>query len=164
MDTTEATTQADTFDSNKEGVPLGGGPPETTTCKGRAYGKTVWYDFAPSTRHRISAAAGFPVVARLRVEPEELADHEARAVHDERRGRAPAVDSTAGKYYTVQVGGVGGAGGPVALKADIFPDTDSDGVYDGIDDCPAVPGIGNGGCPPELKVTPRLRVESRRPA
>ena len=42
MDTTEATTQVDTFNPNRDGQPLGGGDPETTTCNGVSFGKTVW--------------------------------------------------------------------------------------------------------------------------
>src|ERR671936_1123860 len=44
VDTTEATTQADLF---IPGTGTGGGGPETTTCNGRSYGKTVWYDVHP---------------------------------------------------------------------------------------------------------------------
>src|SRR4051794_16906010 len=41
VDTTEATTQPDLFDPNREGLPFGGGQPEPTRCPGGpAYGKT----------------------------------------------------------------------------------------------------------------------------
>src|SRR4051794_24086143 len=47
VDTTDATTQADTFNPNREGQPLNGGDPENLICKGVGFGKTVWYDLAP---------------------------------------------------------------------------------------------------------------------
>src|SRR5262245_2161723 len=46
-DTTEATTQTDLFNPNRDGQPLGGAGPEPLNCKGTGFGKTVWYDLAP---------------------------------------------------------------------------------------------------------------------
>src|SRR3712207_3998566 len=45
VDTTEATTQGDLFDPNRDGIPFGGAEPEATRCGAAQYGKTVWYDF-----------------------------------------------------------------------------------------------------------------------
>ncbi len=48
VDTTEATTQADLFDPNRDGLPFGGSGPEPLSCPvAPSYGKTVWYDFKP---------------------------------------------------------------------------------------------------------------------
>src|SRR5215210_5133327 len=50
VDTTEATTQPDVFDPNREGLPFGGGDPEPTSCGGASsYGRTAWWDFRPPT-------------------------------------------------------------------------------------------------------------------
>src|SRR3954471_16719954 len=49
VDTTEATTQADLFNPSKEGQPLGGAGPESTSCNGTPIGKTVWYDLQPQS-------------------------------------------------------------------------------------------------------------------
>src|SRR4051794_29167328 len=63
VDTTEATTQADVFNPNADGKPLGGGPPEQTTCNGTSFGKTVWYDIAPPTDYGMEfrTSGAFPV-------------------------------------------------------------------------------------------------------
>ena len=55
--------------------------------------------------------------------------------------------------YTIQVGGANGAGGPLNLLFDYFPDTDGDGILDDAPDkCRKQPGIERfGGCPPELR-------------
>jgi hypothetical protein len=61
------------------------------------------------------------------------------------------------RHYTIQVGGAGGAGGPLNLGVTYLPDRDRDGRYDPLDECPTVAGIGRfGGCPPELNVRPRI--------
>lgn len=161
VDTTEATTQPDLFNPNRDGQPLGGGAPEPLSCKGVAFGKTVWYDLAPPTNYGLAlrATTGFPaVVAVYEWNPTDskitrLVGCTANAGAEELQ-----LDLDAKKAYTVQVGGVGGAGGPVTLRTEAFPDTDGDGVFDPIDDCPALAGIGNSGCPPKLVANPRLPV------
>src|SRR4051812_43029217 len=62
-DTTEATTQPDLFNPNRDGQPLGGGDPEPTTCNGVSFGKTVWYDLAPPVGlgMQLRATAAVPV-------------------------------------------------------------------------------------------------------
>ena len=68
VDTTEATTQPDMFNPDKDGLPLGGGDPEPTTCDdGASFGKTVWWDFrrpAPAGS-QIKANGGFDVVVAV---------------------------------------------------------------------------------------------------
>src|SRR5215210_2605573 len=65
-DTTEATTQADLFNPNRNGAPLGGGEPEPTSCRGTAFGKTVWYDLAPQVDGGVQIrATGIPTVVAV---------------------------------------------------------------------------------------------------
>src|SRR5689334_7297656 len=47
VDTSEATTQSDLFNPNRDGQPLGGYEAEPADCNGTSFGKTVWYDLAP---------------------------------------------------------------------------------------------------------------------
>jgi hypothetical protein len=163
-DTTEATTQPDLFNPNRDGKPLGGGDVEPTTCNDVGFGKTVWYDLAPpvSVGMQLRATAAFPVAVAIY----EWNPQTSRITHlVECNANATAEDLlpylNAGKNYTIQVGGVGGVGGPVSLNADIFPDTDSDGSYDALDKCKTVPGIDRfGGCPPDLKVAPSIGFDS----
>jgi hypothetical protein len=159
-DTTEATTQADLFNPNRDGQPLGGAGPEPLSCNGTSFGKTVWYDLAPEERigADISAvASGFtPVVALYEW---SASDSKIRSLVDCTATLGESILPTlkAKHHYTIQVGGVGGAGGPFTLKLDTFPDPDGDEVYGSQDDCPDVPGVQKaGGCPPELKVVPAL--------
>ena len=131
-DTTEATTQADLFNPSRDGAPLGGGGPETTTCKGTAFGKTVWYDLAPQVDGGVVIrATGFAtVVARLRVE--RARRRRSRGWSTARRTRPSTISSSsvrAKRHYTIQVGGAGGVGGPLNLRVDYFPDRDRDGQY-----------------------------------
>jgi hypothetical protein len=159
-DTTEATTQPDLFNPNRDGQPLGGGAPEPLDCKGTAFGKTVWYDLAPQVDGGLQVrATGFnTVVAVYEWNPQDskitrLVDCSANAGVDDL-----LLDLKRKKSYTIQVGGVGGAFGAMTLKADFFPDSDGDGILDDQPDkCPKVAGIERfGGCPPELKVVPSI--------
>jgi len=79
-DTTEATTQPDLFNPNRDGTPLGGGTGEPLDCKGTPFGKTVWYDLAPQVSGGAAAACQrLPDRRRrLRVEPAGLEDQAAR--------------------------------------------------------------------------------------
>src|SRR4051794_16599143 len=66
VDTTEATTQPDLFNPNRDGAPLGGGAAESLDCKGTPFGKTVWYDLAPQVNGgvQLRASGTFqPVIA-----------------------------------------------------------------------------------------------------
>src|SRR5690349_15309011 len=58
VDTTEATTQPDLFNPNRDGQPLGGYIAEPTDCAGTAFGKTVWYDLAPPVDGGLQIRAG----------------------------------------------------------------------------------------------------------
>jgi hypothetical protein len=163
VDTTEATTQPDTFNPNRDGQVLGGGDPEPLTCKGTAVGKTVWYDLAPPTNFGIAlrATAAFPtVVAVYEWNPgdskiKRLVDCTANAVADDL-----LIDLDAKKSYTIQVGGAAGAGGALTLKMESFADGDNDRILDALDKCVTVPGVERfGGCPPKLDTNARLSVD-----
>ena len=161
-DTTEATTQPDLFNPNRDGQPLGGGAAEPLNCKGTPFGKTVWYDLAPQVSGGLQLrATGFQtVVAVYEWNPQDskisrLVDCSANAgVYD------LLLNVKGKKNYTIQVGGIAGAGGVMTLKSDFFPDSDADGVLDALDKCKAVPGVERyGGCPPQLDTNARLSVD-----
>jgi hypothetical protein len=152
VDTTEATTQADTFNPSRDGQPLGGGDPETTACNGVGFGKTVWYDFAPPVNYGVQLrASGFAAVVAV-YEWNPTNSRITRLVGCEATGNDLLLDLEGGKNYTIQVGGVAGAGGALTLRMDAFPDSDGDGSLDALDKCKDVPGIdAAGGCPPSLR-------------
>ena len=158
-DTTEATTQTDLFNPSATGAPLGGGDAEPTTCKGTPIGKTVWYDLAPQADGDVVIrATGFATVVAVH-EWSAQTSRITRAVDCSANAAAEdlVVSVRAKRHYTIQVGGAGGAGGPLNLKVDYLPDRDRDGQYDPLDKCPTVAGIERfGGCPPELSSRPRL--------
>jgi hypothetical protein len=163
VDTTEATTQPDIFQPNADGQPLGGGPAEQTSCNGTGFGKTVWYDLAPPTDYglQLRASAAFGVgVAIYEWNPQTSLPTKLVACSANATAEDLLPTLEAKKNYTVQVGGVANAGGPIGLSWTFFPDSDNDGAYDAIDDCPTVPGIGNSGCPPRLSVTPRVLFQN----
>ena len=162
VDTTEATTQPDMFNPNRDGLPFGGGDPEPTSCGGAtSYGKTAWWDFkAPSDGGvEITADGAFDVVVAVYTWSESTSKI-TRTVRCQNDGAGsenlliPRV--RAGTNYTFQVGGANNAGGPVKFAFTYYRDRDGDGVLDAIDDCPRQAGVGNSGCPPELRSTPRV--------
>jgi hypothetical protein len=163
VDTTGATVQPDIFNPNADGQPLGGGPAEPTTCNGTSFGATVWYDLAPPTNYglQLRATGGFPVaIAIYEWNPQTslITKQVACSANATAEDLLPTLEAK--KNYTVQVGGVGTAAGPIGLNWTFFPDSDNDGAYDAIDDCPKLPGIGNSGCPPALRVTPRVLFQN----
>ena len=126
VDTTEATTQPDLFNPNARRAAArrrrGRRPPN---CKGTNFGKTVWYDLAPQADRGVvtlQTSAGFPVES-------------SRSTSGTRRTRRSRSSSTAGRArvdeltadvegkhnYTIQVGGVDGAGGAISLDARLLP-------------------------------------------
>lgn len=159
-DTTNATVQSDVFSP-----PQSGGPPERTDCNGTSsFGKTVWYDFYPDvnglTRLR---ASGFDTVLsvvpfnRRTARPSfgtALCSNVSNSTTEEY-----LVEVEKGRSYTVQIGGVNGAGGSLEFLFDFLADTDADGVLDTVDRCDRIPGpAGNNGCPRHLRVNTLLRV------
>ena len=163
VDTTEATTQADLFDPNRDGLPFGGSGPEPLSCPvAPSYGKTVWYDFKPPAPGgiRIATTGAFDNVIAV-YEWTEATSQLGRLV--------ACVNATAGvseellmalreRNYTMQFGGVGGAGGALNFTFEYFQDTDGDTVLDeDPDKCLRLRGIRDfGGCPPVVRGAPRL--------
>jgi hypothetical protein len=168
VDTTEATTQPDTFDPDINGLPLGGGAPEPTSCRGGpSFGRTVWYDFVlPRPGGVEIVATGVNVVVAVR-EWDSGSKQLGPAVicQDDSSGLRERVllqrELRVGQNYTVQLGGVGGAGGPLEFDFTYYPDTDGDGILDQLpDECRRLPGIAAfGGCPPVVRGSPRLTWE-----
>ena len=165
VDTTEATTQADTFNPSRDGLPTGGGgDPEPTSCGGgSSFGKTVWWDFKPPSAGgvQIRANGGFDVVVAVYTWNERTSriTRQIRCQNDEAGSEDVLIPRVSrGTNYTIQVGGANGAGGPLNFLFDYFPDTDGDGILDDAPDkCRTQPGIERfGGCPPELRAAPRI--------
>jgi len=164
VDTTEATTQPDMFNPNRDGLPFGGGDPEPTSCGGASpFGKTVWWDFQPPSAGgvEIKANGGFDVVVAVYKWSASTSKitSTVRCQNDEAGSEDLIIPRvSAGTNYTIQVGGANNAGGPVRREFTYFPDTDGDGILDDAPDkCRKQPGISRfGGCPPELRATPRV--------
>jgi hypothetical protein len=162
VDTTEATTQPDLF---LPGTVAGGGGPENTTCQGRAYGKTVWYDLHPDVDGALEIQTGGFNVAINVYEFDNRSAKILRAVacssEPGTQDFIPATRLKAKRHYTIQIGGVdegaGPLGGVLGISFQFFADRDDDDVFDPLDSCPDQPGIrAAGGCPPELRSTPKL--------
>lgn len=160
VDTTEATVQADVF---VPGTNPGGGP-ENTTCKGRSFGKTVWYDLHPDVDGALEIqTGGFDVAVNVY----EFDNRTAKILDNVGCSAVPGTQDfivpriEGGRHYTVQVGGLdagmGPVGGVLGLSFQFFADRDGDNVFDPLDNCPDEPGVrAHGGCPPELVATPKL--------
>jgi hypothetical protein len=167
VDTTEATTQPDLFDPNRDGQPLGGSGPEPTSCApAPSYGKTVWYDFIPPTRGAVRiATSGFDnvfAVYEFDFNTAELGrliacQNASTGVAEERQIQRPL---RGGRAYTIQVGGVNGAAGALDFSFEFFADRDGDEVFDEAPDkCLSLQGIrAFGGCPPLVRGSPRVTV------
>lgn len=164
-DTTEATTQSDLFEPNREGQPLGGGAPEPLACGGATLGKTAWWDLTPPLTGAFELRAdGFDTALAV-YEFDPRSSKILRQVACAATPGAPeklvlAETLKAGRSYTVQVGGIVGADGSVpagvvTLGYSYFPDRDDDGILDVLPDrCPDLAGVDSyGGCPPTLKPT-----------
>jgi len=167
IDTTEATTQPDLFDPNREGLPFGGGDPEPTTCAdGTSFGKTSWWDFTPPSAGgiEIKANGSFDVVVAVYTWSSKTTRITRTVLcQNDDSGSEDVVIPTVrrGTNYTVQVGGNNNTGGPLSMGLTWFPDRDADGVFDALDKCDLRPGIERfGGCPPELRSAPRIRYDN----
>jgi hypothetical protein len=166
VDTTEATTQGDLFDPSREGLPFGGSGPEPTTCGAASFGKTVWYDFVPPTPGAVSIrTTGFDsafAVYEFSLDTAQLGkliacENESPGPSEDRQIQRPL---RAERGYTIQVGGVGGAGGPLEFAFEFFADRDGDELFDEApDECLTLPGIpAFGGCPPVVRGASRVLV------
>src|SRR5215210_6050621 len=158
-DTTNATTQSDVFSP-----PQSGGPPELTSCNGTVFGKTVWYDFYPDVDGLARLrASGYDTV--LRVVPFNRRSGEPRfgsSLCTNTSGSTTEeflVEVRRGGSYSIQIGGVGDAGGSLEFLFDFLADTDGDGVLDTVDRCDRLVGpAGNNGCPRRQRVNTTLRA------
>jgi hypothetical protein len=115
--TTGATVQSDILSPNS-------GPAELTGCKGISEGKTIWYDFYPNANGvmRVQTSAIFPtVMAIVPFNTKTLLPEESQrvcAVNEPTLAGELFDNVQAGKAYTVQVGGVGEAGGELEVLFD----------------------------------------------
>jgi hypothetical protein len=161
VNTAEATVQPDLFNPNRDGLPLGGGGPESTACGGASFGHTVWYDFLPEISGGAEImATGYDTAVAV-YEYDVQTSRITRQIACENRGAGedlilPSV--RAGRAYTVQVGGVGAAAGALDFSFLFFGDRDEDGVLDEEpDECLDLPGVNAaGGCPPQLNAAVSL--------
>jgi hypothetical protein len=158
-DTTNATVQTDVFSP-----PQSGGPAEATTCNGASFGKTVWYDFYPDVNGLVRLrASGYDTVLsvvpfnRRTARPSfgsALCSNVSASTTEEY-----LVQVAGGRSYSVQIGGVAGAGGNLEFLFDFLADTDGDGVLDTVDRCDRIVGpAGNNGCPRRQRVNTLLRA------
>ncbi len=113
--------------------PLGGGDARADGLQGHAVRQDgLVRPRAADQRRRRSSARPRPSPRSSRVYEWNPADSQITRLVDctrERGGRRPRCStSTPSSSYTIQVGGAGGAGGPLTLKVDYFPDSDGDGV------------------------------------
>jgi hypothetical protein len=166
VDTTEATTQPDLF---LPGTTAGGGGPETTVCNGRAFGKTVWYDVHPDADGALEIQTGGFDVAIALYEFDNSSAKILRLVQCSAEAGTqdfiPSARLKAKRHYTIQIGGLdngaGPLGGSLGISFQFFADRDDDNIFDPLDDCPDQPGVRSaGGCPPELRATPKLSASA----
>jgi hypothetical protein len=158
-DTTNATVQSDVFSP-----PQSGGPAELTTCAGATYGKTAWYDVYPDVNGLVRLrASGFDtVLAIVPFNPRSARPDFDRALCSNASSSTTEeylVEVRRGGSYSIQVGGVNSAGGPLEFLFDFLADTDGDGVLDTVDRCDTIDGPrGNNGCPRRQRVGTTLRA------
>jgi len=166
-DTLEATTQADLFNPDQSGAPGSGGGAEPLTCGGATIGKTVWYDLHPPTWGGVDlTVSGFDVaVGVYKWDPDT--NRITKTVRcqnsDASTSEELLFNVSKGSNYTVQVGGVNGAGGQLAFKLFYFRDSDHDLTVDEHpDECRLIPGTRGDGCPPTVTGSPRYANVGRR--
>ena len=158
-DTTSATVQGDVFSP-----PQSGGPAELTTCEGTSFGKTLWYDFYPDVDGlaRLRASGFDTVLAVVPFNPRTGRPNFGSALCANASASTTEeflVRVAGGDAYSVQIGGVNDAGGPLEFLFDFLADTDGDGVLDTVDRCDRLDGpAGNNGCPRRQRVNITLRA------
>jgi hypothetical protein len=167
--TAEATEQADIFNPDVDGNPTpGGGGPEPLNCRGTAISKTVWYDLHPPTWGGVEFdVAGFDAGVTVY---ELNANNGIKKVvwcQNDDPGASEQVlfDVKKGRSYTVQVGGVNGASGPLSTHVLYFRDSDNDGALDSDpqqEHCKKLPGT-VAGCPPTVRGTARYATSGAIP-
>ncbi len=114
-DITNATVQSDILAPKP-------GPAEVTGCDGVSEGHTIWYDFYPDANglvQVVTSAAFDNVIAVMPYDPTTLLPNIAArkcVVSSTTNEQDLFVDVTAGKAYTIQIGGVGTAAGQIEMK------------------------------------------------
>jgi hypothetical protein len=156
--TANASIQQDIFSPNASGAPGGGGPAEVTTCSGKTYGKTVWYDFYPDVQGtaRIRANGYDTAISVIPFNPRTGVPDFARrfCVNASSSTQEEALAEVAARRaYTVQIGGVGGASGNLEFLFDFLADTDRDRIFDDTDKCDLRAGRTKTGC---VRIKPSL--------
>ena len=172
VETNEAGEQPDLFVPSAPGRPGGGNMPEPLSCRGQAYGKTVWYDFlAPADGGVRITALGFDAVIAVyeydartaRIIRSLGCSDASKATTEELTVAGPRI--LKGHRYAVQVGGAGTGGaaqsGVLNFGFEFVADRDGDGAPDASDRCPGTAGPQDG-CPSEIPGTPRLSVAGLR--
>ena len=160
-DTSAATVQADIF-----APPKSGGPAEPTACQGSGYSHTVWYDFYPDVSGlvRLRASGYDTAVSLFTFNRTTLLPDFAGGQCSNSQGAGATeellTNVTGGKAYTIQIGGVADASGPLTFQFDYLADADGDGVLDNVDACPNLPARGTkNGCPPRVGGQATLRAQ-----
>ena len=158
-DTTEATTQTDLFNPDLDGNPGSGGGAEPLTCNGTPISKTVWYDLHPPTYGGVELTpSGFDMtVAVYEYNRDSRITRQVLCQNDKATTTEDVLfDVKKGRQYTVQIGGVNGAGGTLSFELLYFRDSDNDGTLNAApDECPGIRGSRSDGCPPTLNALPR---------
>ncbi len=114
-DITSATVQSDILAPKP-------GPAELTGCEGDSEGHTIWYDFYPDANglvQVVTSAAFDNIIAVMPYSPTTLLpNNSARkcVVSSTTNEQDLFVNVTAGKAYTIQIGGVGTAAGQIEMK------------------------------------------------
>jgi len=160
-DTSQGSVQGDVF-----APPRSGGPAEPTTCPGSStsYGRTVWYDFYPDvsgiTRIRANGFDTAIAVVPFNSSTAVPSFGSRQCVNESSSSTEELLAQVAkGRAYTVQIGGVGDAGGNLEFLFDFLADTDSDGVLDDVDRCDRLSGPSSeSGCPKRLRASVTLRA------
>jgi hypothetical protein len=120
-DTASASVQSNIFD------PCGlatcpAGPAEITTCNGVSYGNTIWYDFYPQADGTVQIqTSGFDnVVSLYTFNPNTLLPTRLRCVPGSFSSDSLVAKVKKRLAYTIQIGGVNDAGGPLEFLFDYF--------------------------------------------
>jgi hypothetical protein len=168
QNTLEATTQADLFNPDRNGLPFGGGQAEPTSCGATTYANTVWYDLAPSIAGGVElSAAGFDsTIALYEFDPNNAQIKRLVGCQNAGSGVSESfvvpTEVMPGRSYTVQVGGVATplsiASGPLSFGFAFYPDRDGDLTLDEEPDtCLERRGVREfGGCPPSVRAAPNF--------
>jgi hypothetical protein len=122
--TTNATVQTNIFSPCQQAT-CPAGPAEVTSCKGVTYGKTIWYDFYPNTNGDVQIrTSGFDNVITLYTFSLKTALPNVGTAQCVHNSSFPSEEMMApvkkGRNYTIQIGGVDDAGGPLQFQFDFF--------------------------------------------